>query len=447
MTTLDQKQSLKWIFASISITLMFILFPGCGRLRRPPNVLLISIDTLRADHLGCYGYEKDKDITPNLDALSHESIKFDRTIAQAPSTLPSHASIFTSMIPSHHGAFFTRKAAISSNTPTLTECLKDQGYATVSWNGGGQVAAEYGIAKGFDLYQEKSGANFPEIVTPAIEWLDTHRQEPFFMFLHTYQVHHPYTPDTGDLAFVEGVYTGSLPSHTSVELLKDINKGRRTITPADQQHIIYTYDAEIHAMDRTLGKLIAYLKEHNLYDNTLIVFTADHGEEFNEHGKMGWHSHTLFDELLHVPWMMKLPGKRFGGMVIEEQVRSIDIAPTILDAIDVPLKSKVEGQSLMAWIEKGEREVLPAISQRDLPHRLPTSLRMPDFKIIQNQIYDLANDPGETVNLRKERPEIFTALADMRQAILQQHPIEGSPGTAVTTPETEKTLRSLGYIK
>jgi len=239
------------------------------------NVILISIDTLRADHLGCYGYHKNT--TPNIDRFSKDSVLFKTTIAQAPSTLPSHASIFTSLIPSHHGAFFAKKTAIPQEVVTIAEILKDNGYKTISYNSGGQVAAEYGFDQGFDLYestQECLANKLAKQVNRTINWINNNPDRKFFLFLHTYEVHLSYTPKKDYLDLFEKNYSGKLPKDISKKLLDKINNGEIKISKEDQEHIINTYDAEIRSMDDGFLLLENFLREKDIYDDTIIIQTT-----------------------------------------------------------------------------------------------------------------------------------------------------------------------------
>lgn len=415
------------------------------------NIILISIDTLRADHLGCYGYSRNT--TPNIDEFSKDSILFKETIAQAPSTEPSHASIFTSLIPSHHGAFFSMKKPIPPQIVTMAEILKENGYKTFSYNGGGQVAAEFGFDQGFDLYSsfpsegEHLDKAFITKVESAIDWIKNNPNEKFFAFLHTYEVHHPYTPKKEYLHLFENSYSGALPEHISKDLLTDINEGRVKMSTEDKQHIINTYNAEIFSMDKAFSVLLDFLKKQSLYDNTLIIFTSDHGEEFNEHGKMGWHSHALYDEQLKIPFIMKLPNSKYASTIIHEQTRSLDILPTVLDILNIPALKCFEGVSLLNWFNKRNRAVLYAVSQQDTPGQThPTSIRTNKWKLYDEKLFNLESDPLEQKEvktryrrIRKELQSELDNILALNQSAEETQSVDLSEGTL-------KTLKSLGYV-
>jgi arylsulfatase A-like enzyme len=304
---------------------------------QPSDVVLVSIDTLRPDHLGLYGYAKPTG--PPLDAFAREAAVFRSTIAHSSSTLASHGSLFTSMLPVRHGAYFSLGRPLPEERATLAELLREAGWRTVEFHGSAKLARELGLGQGFDVY-ERVVPRFRDTAQRACAWLDEEARAPYFLFLHTYEVHHPYRPDARDLALFETDYTGTLPNHIEVvEHLQRINARdaakRLPITEADLAHIVHAYDAEIRSMDAAFGELIDCLRAAGRLDHTLIIFTSDHGEEFGEHGKVGWHSHTLYDELLRVPLIIRFPGGRFAGASLDEQVRILDIAPTMLDVYEL----------------------------------------------------------------------------------------------------------------
>lgn len=440
----------------ISCVVLFLFFAACGGGGNGHHVILISVDTLRADHLGCYGYGSPT--TPRIDAFRKDASLFREAIAHAPSTLPSHASMLTSLLPSHHGASVANNFGLDPNAATLTEILKDEGYRTASFNGGIQLDPLYGLDRGFDVYEaaRPSVASADLLVDPvdmfdhavdrAIEWIATSSDGPFFLFLHTYEAHHPYTPDSKILAFLEPEYDGPLPKDISVDLLQKINRGEVTIDDADRAHIIAAYDAEIRSVDDAFGRLVDFLRERGLYDDTIIVFTSDHGEELGEHGFMGWHSHTLFDELLRVPLLVKLPGTLYAGTSAIDPVREIDIAPTILAELGLDAPDAFEGTSLLGVLD-GTGSVPPfAVSRKDVVVSDDfASVRTAEWKWFRGQLFDLANDPGETRNVAEEHPDVAAALSRTLAELVAARP-RPEPHEVRPDPELLKKLRSLGYI-
>ena len=425
---------------------------GCGPPARsgPPDLILISVDTLRPDHLGAYGYPRKT--SPHLDALARDSVRFDTAIAQAPSTLPSHASMLTSLPPSRHGALFSRRQALREGATTVAEVLREAGYRTAAFVAKGQLAPVFRLDQGFELYASSHGS-LRRKVGEAMDWLDAEQPEgPVFLFLHTYEVHHPYRPEPELMDPLDAGYEGDLPDHIEVDLLRRINGDREpriAIDEADLQHVENAYDAGITHMDLGIRALVRELRERDRFENTAIVFTSDHGEEFGEHGRVGWHAHSLYDELLRVPLLLRLPGGRHGGERVEAQVRSIDIAPTLLALAGVAAPAAFEGRSLLARLgPDADPEPWPARSERDVTRDpLPTALHDGRYKWYEGRLFDLEADPGERVDLREREPERAARLeADYRAGLRGG---DAAPGaTAVELPEAARErLRELGYLE
>jgi hypothetical protein len=367
------------------------------------NVIFISIDTLRADHLGCYGYPRDT--SPELDEFSRGAVLFRKAIAQAPSTVPSHASMFTARIPAHHGASRSRLLPISPDVTTLAEILQRAGYRTISYNGGGQVSATFGFGRGFEVYESVAKQDtFAQKVDAAIDWLDANPGEKFFLFLHTYEPHAPYTPDPRYVDLVDAGDDGDPPFRIDPAPLNDLDDIRGPLDPQRVRTLVRRYDGEIRSMDEAFGRLIDSLVAKDLYDNTTVVFTSDHGEALGEHGAVAMHSHTLYDELLHVPLIVKLAGSRPASDVIEPQVRSIDIMPTLLELLGLESPAEVEGRSLVGLMDGEDLEPLAAVSQQDTSDPMPpSSIRTEERKLILRPA--VLSDGTETFQWFRERAE------------------------------------------
>jgi arylsulfatase A-like enzyme len=421
-----------------------------------PNVLLISIDTLRADHLGCYGYPVPT--TPNIDAYARErAVLFEAVVAAAPSTEPSHASIFTSLLPSHHGAFLSRRAPLSERFTTLAEIMKQRGYRTLSVNDGEQLDASLGFAQGFDEYVTLPGlsqtARFEKTVRTAMRMLDdsADRSRPFFAFLHSYEVHHPYTPEKEDYAAIGHRYSGPLPDAIDKPLLARINRGEILLDDADRRHIIAAYDAEIHSMDRAFGFLLSQLERRDLSSCTIVVLTSDHGEEMGERGMMGWHSHALWNEQLLVPLIVGIPEGAFAGKRIRSEVRGIDILPTVLELTGTPPLAVAEGRSVMPLV-RGEKDTeRPAVSQQDVPFSPPpTTLRVGPRKLYLRGkesaplLFDLAADPGEKNDRYQGDEAAEVALKAQLDSILAARP-EAQVAPLTGDADLFERLKMLGY--
>ena len=404
----------------------------------PATIILISIDTLRADHLGAYGYPLPT--SPELDELARDAVVFEDCRAQSSATLTSHASLMTSRLPRHHGASYDRSLALASGIPTLATVLRSAGYRTAAVTGGGQLDPVFGLGQGFDRYVVANSKKLARALPRALRWLRRNDRDPVFLFLHTYEVHHPYQAPKL-LPLFETDYRGTLPATTSVELLEEINRGERTLDAADLAHIIHTYDAGIRSMDRALGMLFDRLRNMGRYDDALIVVTSDHGEEFGEHGMVGWHSHTLHRELLRVPLLLKLPQSVGGGARIGTPVRSIDIAPTILAAVGIEPPSSFAGVNLLEEPERIEQQ--PAVSELDTAADV-SSVSLGRWKLYDGDLYDLDADPWEQRPLEghsTRRQELEEVAAEL----LNEFAVRiGAP--AELTDETLEQLDALGYV-
>ena len=447
--------------AAVAVLLAALASAGCTeRESTAPapgfNLILISIDTLRADHVGAYGYGLPT--TPHIDAMAEHSLRVARCVAQAPMTLASHASLLTSLLPQHHGASVPRESRLAEDAVTLAEVLAGHGYRTASFNGGVQLDAAYGLDRGFEVYESARSHDalaraltgeedrLRHGVERATRWLDE-AQGPFFVFLHSYEIHHPYTPDAEHLRLFDTGYAGDLPDHISVELLERINADPQSLPPEDLSHIVHAYDAELRSADDAVGRLVAYLQKHSLYDDTLIVVTSDHGEEFGEHGWVGWHAHSLYDELLLVPLIIKFPRSRLAGVVEESQARGIDVAPTALAALGIETPESWAGRDL------GQELGAPtpgAVSMHDVPGNAPLwTLRTEDWKLKRvggEALYNLEADPEERRNVAARHPEKATALRSLGEKLLNER---RSPKDVAATLSagTQEQLRELGYLE
>ena len=294
------------------------------------------------------------------------------------------------------------------------------------------------------------GDRLDTAVRSALSWLDRQGSgRPFFLFLHSYEVHSPYTPDP-ELRARFGRFPTRLGDAVSVLDLWQVKEGQSSFGPADLAHIVASYDAEIVSADRGFGRLLDGLRQRGLEERTVVVLTSDHGEEFGEHGVVGWHSHTLFDELLRVPLVVRLPGGAHAGHRIEYQVSGIDLAPTVLDAAGLVPPATFQGRSLLDLVEGAASSPSPfVLSGRDSKRRDLLSLRGEGWKWIRfDGLYDLRADPGETRNLRntseeaRARQRVLRSRAD-RWLNARRPPavVDVEPGQAM-----EEQLRALGYI-
>jgi arylsulfatase A-like enzyme len=409
---------------------------GCGgggpRTFEGANVVVVGIDTLRADHLGCYGYPRPT--SPRLDALSRESVLFTTAIAQAPWTLPSFASMLTGLLPSNHGAgdglllddelfvFTTPVPPLSPDHRTLATILQEAGYRTGSFVSNGFVGKRVGLQQGFtDTFEWfTSDAS----VNQAVNWLNQRGPERFFLFVHIVDPHAPYTPSDEDAKpFLDPAYAGMVGTSYN-------GRANPFWNDADRRRIVDLYDGEVHYADRLVGQLLDTLRERGLLEKTLFVVVSDHGEELVERGTLG-HGHSLYDELIHVPLIVRFPHAGFSGR-IDAQVRAMDIFPTVLDAVGMPVPAGIDAASLMPLV-RGEAPSLRsdlAVAEAVMVKPERKAIRQRDRKLVvepgtgQMMLFDLAADRAEHTNIAAQRPDEVKGL----RAQLEQTLLDGAAG-------------------
>lgn len=425
---------------------------------RRPNIILISADTLRADHLGCYGYPRET--TPAVDRLAGQSYRFERVISQAPYTVSSHMSLLTSLYPSFHKVNKINVDRLDSAILTLAEALYNSGYRTWAVTGGGQVSSSYRFSEGFESYLEFTSpeGDVKQKVAETIEFMNENRDSPAFIFFHTYKPHAPFRPLPPYNTMFDPEYTGTIKG--DIPTITAVNSGEIMATKADLNHLTALYDGDIREMDDQLNELFTTVQEKGAGRDAVIIFTSDHGEEFGEHGLYGVHSHTLYHELVSIPLIIHVPGMNRAGVSIPDQVQSIDIYPTILELAGIKPPSSIQGRSFLSLMKTGKRrsEPEPAFSER-LPADSPwiRSLRTPEYSYMFKEdkkngtnshlFFDLRRDPAEQNNLKIPDGRL-RALFSQILFLLE----EGKkPGKAQAEqpldPETLEILRTLGYIK
>ena len=387
------------------------------------NIILISIDTLRADHLSSYGYFRNT--SPNIDKLANEGILFKNAFSQAPISLPSHMSIFTSLYPATHGVNNPQKDKLSNSIKTLPEILKTNGYKT-AWFGPlnhDQLNLSIGFGRGFDeFYPDLYG---PNEQNQAYDWIDNNYRNKFFIFLHTYRLHDPYLVPLPFDKLYDTEYKGKIIGdnneffekyYETVSPVYDYGKIRafywqyaNTSDKDDVNHLIALYDTLITCcVDTFIGKLMSKIQEHEINDRTIIILTSDHGEAFGEHGEF-LHI-TLHNEVLHVPLIIKIPNSN--GKVIESQVQSIDIMPTILDISGITTQYDIQGTSLIPLM----RNKTKIINEYTYGYwHTMSSVRSDKWKLIKYsngklELYDIKTDQEEQVNVAERYPNVVNEM-------------------------------------
>ena len=378
-------------------------------------------------------------------------MRFRTVVAQAPATLASHASLFTSRWPQHHGASFAARRALPDSELTLAEILAARGWRTAAITAGGQMLRRTGVAQGFETFRvqwERADAGaFEKKIDRALRVLESPDPRPLFLFLHTYEIHLPYTPKPALLERLDPGYEGAFRRAVDLGTIRTLNETGGSLSERDARRVRAAHDAELMSVDDAFGRLARELARRRR--PSILVVTSDHGEELGEHGRMAWHGHTLFDELLLVPWLMKLPGGEGAGLAIDLPVRGIDVAPTLLDLLGLPPPAEFQGRSLAPLVRGGRLEELPALFQRSRFEEAETSIegiRWRGWKLHAGRLFDLRNDPAERVDRSLEAAATRTELERRMAETLAS----GAPAAAAgleLDAEAAEQLRALGYLR
>jgi len=435
---------------------------------RTPNVIVLLIDCLRADHLSCYGYERET--SPHLDRFAADAIRFSNTISQSTYTKTSVASLFTSKNPSRHGVYYGSNRDTAENIvsdvlgdeqTTLAEVLLENGLLTGAWLHQGQLRDYMGFAQGFVVFDNRKGT-IDEIDARFTAWqARLGGRTPFFAYLHYLDLHDPYRP-MGPYATMYGAFSDIYArvdfDHVSWGTFHhEVRDGTRVITPADVEQLKSYYDGIVTSMDASIGRLFDELKRTGAYDDSLIIVTADHGDGFMEHGFLA-HSAAPYEELVRVPLLVKLPHSRLGGRVVDDQVRLIDVMPTVLDVLGIPAGEDLQGSSLLPLLdERGPDapEVLGTQAISEIAEDMSdpcVSIRTEGLKYLyfpkddRGELYDLQADPDEHHDVALERPEKAAELREEARQIYSEGQ-ERDVAEVSLDQETIDELRALGYVK
>lgn len=443
------------------VLIFLLLTAGCagevapGRL----NVILIVVDTLRADYLGCY--RPTAGLSPSIDSLASSGVRFETCISQAPWTLPAVSTILTGLYPSSHGAINLNNA-LATSVPTLAEKLRAADYATGAVVSHRLVNAKRGIARGFDFFEDKSSRSrdfvSSELLTDAATaWLDDCR-DPFFLFLHYFDPHYNYMAHEAHT--ITSPYNGPLEPDMDIWELREI---RQDLTDDDLRFLQELYEGEIRHLDRQIGRLLAYLDEKGLSENTVLIFTADHGEEFMEHGWLG-HTRNLYGTVLRVPLIIRKPGLQKGevredpAMLVDlykTTLRLLGLEPGVSDGrdlfeekrLEVPCFSEVDfnpGEIGRATGKTLEREMNKLARMR--------SVQVLEWKAIEDQLsgtwelFNLKNDPLEKRNLAALETEELARLKSMLSQWVLAPRHEPGKMDELSADQIDE-LRSLGYVR
>ncbi len=400
---------------------------GSGSIQRDgaTNLLLITMDTTRADRIGCYGYAAAR--TPALDALAARGVRFDAAFSHAPITLPSHASLHTGTYPPEHGVRDNGRFLLGPELPTLAEQFRRRGYATAAFVGAQVLSARHGLARGFDHYDDEmptrpSGKRawdrFGNVVADrALAWLEREGGRPFFVWAHFFDPHAPRRPP-----------------------------------PPYHERFADPYDGEIAFMDDQIGRLVAWLRDRGQLDRTLVVAVADHGESLGEHG-FEWHALLIYDSIMRVPLILSWPSRLPAGTVVRDVVRMIDLMPTVLELMGWEIPSSVSGQTLAPLLAGRQVSPRAAYVESDFPFenfgwaklRGLLDARWKYIRAPRPELYDRVADPRELNNLADAMPEQLRSLEADLEA-LEASMRTGVSQRAALSAADRAALSSLGYV-
>jgi arylsulfatase A-like enzyme/Flp pilus assembly protein TadD len=392
------------------------------------NVVVITLDTTRADRLGCYGFRPAE--TPHIDALADEGVLFEHATATVPLTFPSHSSIFTGLVPPHHGVRDNGGFFLDDRNVTLAERLEDAGWTTGAFIGAWVLESRWGLAQGFDEYSDRFQLSKykvvslgtvqkrgDEVMDDALRWMEGAREKKFFAWVHLYDPHAPYDPPE----------------------------------PFASRFARQPYLGEIAYTDQVVGRLTAWLRERGLMERTVIVLTADHGESLGDHGENA-HAYFIYGATTHVPLIVRTPWGRHGRSAA--QVSSVDIMPTVLDLVGLPPQPGIDGRSLArAVLDPAAKLGHVAYSESYFPRyhfgwQHLRSLRDGRYAYIdapEPELYDLAADPGESRNIFKAYSQRAEDLRVKLEALAKARE-DSAPARQTMDPETLQRLAALGYV-
>ncbi|MCB9629200.1 MAG: sulfatase-like hydrolase/transferase [Sandaracinaceae bacterium] len=437
-----------------------------AQVRPPRNVLLYLVDTLRADHLSPYN-QGTRVRTPGLAAFVRDAVTMRRAHAQENWTKPSVATLLSSLMPWEHTAV-EDASVVPASVALLPELLRERGFFTGSFIANGYVSDRFGFQQGWDTYRNyiregrRTQAEF--VAADVLQWLDDREDtRPFLLYVHTIDPHVPYRRREETLSLYGDVrYTGPAAVANNADLLGRVKLGRVTLGAPDRAHLEALYDGEITYHDVHFQAIMDGLERRHLADDTLVIVTSDHGEEFWDHGSVG-HGHSVYEELLHVPMFVRhpgLPADRGDVREVGEDVGLVDVLPTIFDALGLPVPEGVSGRSFLPAL-LGHGSSAPAATVSGFMENWRT-VTVGDLKLILRangtyRLFDLRSDPREETDLAEQRPLavrylrglLGLRLADAESVTVgtsRRRPSAHRPATTTIDPETRAQLRALGYL-
>ncbi len=424
------------------------------------NVVLVTIDTLRADHVGFYHY--DRDTTPNIDRLAKRAVSFGHAVSTSSWTLPAHASILTGLYPAEHGVV-TDTTALPPSADTLATILAAHGYDTFAAVSHVYLSHRWGFDRGFATFDDSAAAGSPsrpvaeQVVDRALAWLSKRKSDkPFFMWLHIFDPHWDYAPPAPFDRKFDPDYSGTMRGdYASLKPYIKAVAGYQTPPPLakrDLDHLIALYDGEIAYVDNQLGRLFARLEQPDLAGKTVISVLSDHGEEFMEHGSLEGHQWTLFDEVVLVPWILYFPEKRFDAVHLEPEVSTVTVTGTLLDYLGIETDRPSVYSALLHPRHKDiEPEALLDLTIRHKQRVL--GLRLVNFKLLRyddgslelfriphrgENKNELDHYPGIAQRMSRRIDELLAGMKRLPDAGVQRQPLDAA---------TRERLRATGYLR
>jgi len=434
---------------------------ACGsRPQGPPSILLLVVDALRADHVGSYGYGRDT--TPTLDKLARDSVQFLRAYSPGNNTRTSVPAILTGLYPTATGVQ-RHVDVLHPAVPTLTEELSRAGYATGAFVANPSLRPEVDLNRGFDVYDydphlNESGLPYEryetavKLQTRALEFLRTVKRNPYFVYIHYRDAHGPYVPPPPyDRRYWDPAAPVTSQRFLTPREFSRIGKYTRLPPPQTLEHYISQYDGEVRYTDDRIGEFLAQLRRLGLLDNTVVIVTADHGEAFIEHGEFD-HGNELYDEELHVPLLLHLPGGHGAGSKVDVPVSGVDLLPTLAALTEVEAPTETQGRNLLPIIDAGHGRERPLFAAAESRRR---AVRYENWKLVQlkggkrRRLFDLSTDPHEQHDLSAARPDKLRELLEL----LREHERQSAQILAKRpshrermNKETKAGLKALGYL-
>jgi arylsulfatase A-like enzyme len=425
------------------------------------NVIMVLLDTLRADHVGVYGYRRNT--SPHINKFAEKSTVFLDHYSHSSRTGPSVATLFTGLYPQSHGVInplshWDAKGTLSASQTTLAEILKSRGYITAGFSSNPNIVSRFGFDQGFDIYKTFFGkvpmnVSTPLITDEAIKFLTNQKgNKPFFLYLHYMDTHSPYyTHDTLDNDFTDSKYSGPLTGdHWQLD---KILRGEYIPTEKDIQHLIDLYDQELFYFDQHFQKLIEHLELQEFLKNSIILFVSDHGEEFFDHGQV-LHGYTIYEEQLRVPLIIYVPERPH--KVVKGITRHVDVLQTILELLHIKEKKIFQGRSLIPQMNGKEVKEVPVFAQAQL-RAVKTvqaqSILFGNWKLIDHtiperyaELYNIQQDPKELKNCVMNKIDRTRKMQNELAVFIKSLP-NAQGGIVKLTPKEIEELSSLGYVE